>query len=98
MRPLYYSRMWILEKSCRGRRHERKVTDIHSQVSKPLKHKTMYASGLADEWRLDHFLTLSTTLTYQAVSQVLFHVVNLFVSAAGLGEGSCFLCSADVGA
>lgn len=45
--------------------------------------------------------SFSNTLHHSHLSgreQVLFHVVNPFVSAAGLGEGSCFLCSADVGA
>lgn len=45
-----------------------KITDIHSQISKPLKHKRIYSSGLPEEWRLCHFLTLSNsnTRTYSA--------------------------------
>lgn len=82
--------MWILENSCRDGDTRGKVTDIHSQISKPLKHKTIYSSGLPEEWRLRHFLTLTLTVTRilrQAVSQVLFHGVTPFVSVAGLGEG-----------
>ena len=56
MKPLYWDQMWILENPARKGDKTGKVTDIHTEMSKPLKHKELPQQ---DELRLHLFLTLS---------------------------------------